>query len=188
MAEIKGSTLQIGKKTFLRIHGEEMFEKVMALLDEQDRAVFTGPIWSNSWYPLDVYVHWSKTILSAIYNNDEEANLKQLVYPSVEDQFNLVYRAFLFLGSPETVVRQMKRITGVYFRGVTVESEMIAPNSARLRFTGFRQQDRIIEMSIRGWWDKMLEAMRVKDPRFEVVTSVGEGKGYGEYVVSWEKA
>lgn len=186
MVEIKGTTLVIGKKVFLRIHGEEIFEKVVGLLNEQEQAVFRGPIWAVQWYPLDYYIHWAEAIIKEIYKGDEEANLKHLVYPSVEEQFNLVYRAFLLFSSPESILERQVSITGTYFRGVTVEVEMIGSGRALLTYTGFKKQDRVIEISIRGWWEKVLEAARAKNYSFQIQTSIGEGKGYSEYIVAWE--
>lgn len=186
MVEIKGTTLDIGKKMVLRIYGEETFEKVVALLNDQERALFMGPIWAVQWYPLDYYIHWSEAILSVIHDGDEEANLKELIYPSIEEQFNLVYRGFLLFSSPESILNRMASITGAYFRGVTVEVKMVGNGRALLTFTGFRKEDRVIEISIRGWWEKVLEAARVKNFSFKIQTSVGEGLGYGEYIITWE--
>jgi hypothetical protein len=185
MVEIKGTTLQIGKTMFLKIYGEESFAQVVSLLSPEEQQVLNSPIWSVQWYPLDYYTHWCEVVLQEVFHGDEQAHLEQLIYPAIEEQFNLVYRAFLLLSSPESVLRQLARITGAYFRGVSVEVEMLGPGSAMLTFTGFQKQDRIIELSIRGWWQKVLETARVKHAAFEIQTSVGEGQGYGQYVISW---
>lgn len=185
MVEIKGTTLQIGKEVFLKIYGAETFAQLVGLLSPEEQEVFNGPIWPVQWYPLDCYTHWSEVILRELFHGDEQAHLEQLIYPSIEEQFNLVYRAFLLFSSPETVLKQLARISGTYFRGVTVKVEMLGPGRALLTFSGFQKQDRIIELSIRGWWEKVLEAARVKNAAFEIQTSIGEGKGYGQYIVSW---
>jgi len=186
MLEIKGTTMEIGKRTFVRIYGEETYRRVISLLSPEEQAAFSGPIWASKWYPLDYYVHWTEVILREVFKNDQEAQLRELVGPAIEDQFNIVYRAFLLLGPPETILKQMARITASYFRGVSVEVKTIGSGSAQLTFTGFRARDRAIEISIRGWWEKVLEASRARNVHFEVKTSIGEGKGYGEYVISWE--
>ncbi len=187
MAEIKGSTLDIGKKMILKIYGEESFQRVVALLSQEEQAALTGPVWSSQWYPLDYYVHLSEAILKELYRGDEDAHLRELIYPSMEEQFNLIYRAFLSLGSPEALVGQMARITGTYFRGVSAQVQIVGPGEALVTYSGFGKGDRILEISFRGWWEKALEAMRVRSYSFEVKTSIGEGKGYGEYIVRWER-
>jgi hypothetical protein len=185
MVEIKGTTLQVGKNMFLTIYGEETFARVVSLLSPAEQEVLNSPIWSVQWYPLDYYIHWCEAVLQEVFHGDEQAHLEQLIYPAIEAQFNLVYRAFLLFSSPESVLRQMVRITGAYFRGVTVGVEMLGPGRALLTFAGFQKRDRIIEISIRGWWEKVLETARVKNAAFEIQTSVGEGKGYGQYVIRW---
>jgi hypothetical protein len=58
MVSIKGTAVL---ETFSQIKnraGEDAFQKILALLDDETRNVFKGQVFSPSWYPLDQFVRF----------------------------------------------------------------------------------------------------------------------------------
>lgn len=185
MVKIKGAILAVGKEAFMEVHGQEKYKQIINFLDKKERDVFLGQFWPAQWYPLDNYIHLSEVIIQEIYHGDEEADLRELVYHSMEKQFSLVYKAFLTFSTPEMIFKQIPKITNMYFQGVDVEVKMLEKCRALVIYKGFRKEDRVIEISIRAWWEKVLEAAHAKNVAFEIQTSIAEDKGFSEYMIAW---
>ncbi len=186
MVEIKGLSLNISKKIILTQYGEERFREVIEMLSEQEREVMSGPIWPVGWYPMDLFAHWAAALQKVIFKEDKEGQLKQLVYPTIDEQLKSFYGAHLMFASPEDMLRQVASITGTYFRGVTVEATMLRPGSALVTYTGFEKHHRAIEVSLKVWWQRVLETVAAKSFRFEIVTSIAAGQGCGIYRITWD--
>jgi hypothetical protein len=186
MVKIKGTPLQTSKDLALETHGEEMLNRLISLLNEEDRKIFSGKILSSAWYPLDAYVHWLEVSLTELCKNNEAA-FDRRIQAGVEHQFRGVYRAFLYLGSAENVLKRLSNINSTYFQGITTDIAVIEKGKVLLTYKGLERRHKIFEMTIRAWWEKVLELMGAKDRVCEIRTSISEGKGYTEFILRWKK-
>ena len=186
MVNIKGSAFLTSMNLARQTHGEAGLKAVLDSLSEEDRRVLKSVLCSE-WYPLDVYVNMLKAELNEFCGGSESAFVEQRVYLGVEQQVKTIYRVFLRFGSPEDILARLHNINKQYLQNVSTEIQNLDTRKFLLVYRGFEKQHRIFELILKGWWIKILQLIGKHDVRFDIQTSISEGKGYSEYILSWQQ-
>lgn len=185
MVTIKGvnlsSTLNYNKEMF----GEELQNKLIAQLSSEDQQVLTKAILDAEWYPLDVFVRYLNVMTKDILKGSGES-LQKGTEAVIEMQFKGIYKALLMLGSPEAFVERINTITGRYYQGINIKTEMLDKKKVKATYEGFEKSHRLYEYTILGWWKKAMEMLGAKNVKVELLTSLADGKGHFELTASWE--
>jgi len=185
MVEIKGSVVGDSVKIIKSRYGEKAYETVLGLLKPETRAVFdTGSLVPMNWYSLDAFVEFLEMDLKVTSKGDEQELIKRSE-ALIEQQLSTIYKVFIKLGSPDFVLSRIATINQTYFRGVGVEISFPCPGSAVVKLTGFSKQQRLIGLSIIGFYRKALDVSGAKDIKAAYTTSIEEDKGYCELALSW---
>ena len=186
MVSIKGTILLTSRELARHTHDEAGLNKVLNTLDEQDRKIVTTAI-ANGWYPMDTYAHWLHGEINELCGGDEKVFMEQRVKTGVEKQFKGIYKVFLHLGSPEKVLQRLSYINNQYFKGISTKVTVIEKGKVLLTYTGLEKHHAVFELIIKGWWEGILQLIGAKDINFTIKTSVDEGKGHSEFILSWKK-
>jgi len=81
---------------------------------------------------------------------------------------------------------RLSNINKQYFQGVSTEVRKIDENKFLLIYQGFEARHRVFDLLLKGWWIKILELIGKKVVHFQVQTSIGAGKEYSEFIISWQ--
>lgn len=184
MVQIKGSAIQETINQVKRRAGEEAFQKILALLDEETRNVLKAEIYSSSWYSLDFFTRFLEEEIRVLAEGKEEM-VTRGSEAVIERQLRGIYKAFVKLGSPEFVIKRIAAVHETYFQGVPIEVTLLGNRQAMIRYTGFEKQHRIMGFAIIGFFKKALEISGAKDAVIQFATPIEEGKGYSELSISW---
>jgi len=184
MVQIKGSAV---KETIDQIKtraGEDAFQKVLSLLNEETRNAFKGEVYSSTWYPLDFFTHFLEVEIRVLANGNEEMVTRGAEAVN-ERQLRGIYKAFVKAGSPEFIIERIAAVHATYFQGVPVEVKILGNGKALIKYTGFEKQHRIMGFAIIGFFKKALEMSGAKDVDIHFATLIEEGKGFAELSISW---
>jgi hypothetical protein len=184
MVQIKGSAIQETINQIKRRSGEDAFQKILALLDEETRNVFKGEIYSSSWYSLDFFTHFLELEIHVLADGNEEM-VTRGSEAVIERQLRGIYKAFVKLGSPEFVIKRIAAVHATYFQGVPIEVNLLGNGKALIKYTGFERQHRIMGFAIIGFFKKALEISGAKDVVIHFSTPIEDGKGYSELSIHW---
>jgi hypothetical protein len=184
MVQIKGTAVLDTIRLVKERAGENGYNKVVGLLDEETRKVFVGEVFSSSWYPLDAFTHFLEVEIRESANGNTDVLIKGSE-AVIERQLRGIYKVFVKLGSPEFVLKRIAAVHATYFNGVDVKVEMMGPGSATIRYTGYEKQHRIIGFAIIGFFRKALEISGAKNVKAGFATPIEAGKGYAELAISW---
>jgi hypothetical protein len=184
MVQIKGSAI---KETINQIKsraGEDAFQKILGLLDEESRKICQGEIYSSSWYPLDLFTHFLEVEIKVLADGKEEM-VTRGSEAVIERQLRGIYKAFVKLGSPEFVIKRIAAVHATYFQGVPIEVHLQGSGRALVRYTGFTRQHRIMGFAIIGFFKKALEISGAKDVVLYFTIPIEDGKSYSELSIAW---
>ena len=184
MVEVKGSVIVDTIDAIKGKFGDEVYNRILNNLNENDRKIFGNLVLDLGWYNLDGFVRLLEQDVSVTLNGDE----KLLIARSealFEKQLKGIYRFFIKLGSAEFVIKNLSLVHKTYFRGVSIDVKMESSNRAAVRYTGFEKQHRIIGFSIIGFFKKALEMSGAKDVNPHYTTPIEENKGYCDLVITW---
>jgi len=184
MVQIKGSSVQETLDQIKRRAGDEAFHKILELLDAEARKVFEGEIFASNWYSLDAFTRFLEAEIKVLANGNEEM-ITRGSEAITERQLRGIYKAFVKLGSPEFVIKRVAAVHATYFQGVAIDVQTPAPGIAKVSYTGFQKQHRIIGFGIIGFFRKALEISGAKDVACRFAVPIEEGKGLAELSITW---
>jgi hypothetical protein len=184
MVQIKGSAILETVNQIKSRSGEDALQRILALLDEETRSVFTAKIQSSSWYSLDLFTRFLELEIRVLAGGKEEM-VTRGSEAVIERQLRGIYKAFVKLGSPEFVIKRIAAVHATYFQGVPIEVQMAGKGKAMIKYVGFEPQHRIMGFAIIGFFKKALEISGAKDVIIYFATPIEEGKGYAELSISW---
>jgi hypothetical protein len=185
MVEVKGSVVGDSIKTIKALYGEHTYNDVLNLLRPETRAVFDrGSVMPMDWYSLNAFIEFLEADLKVTSHGDE----RELIRRSedlIGKQLTGIYKVFVKLGSPSFVLSRLAAVNQTYFRGVAIEISFPNPRNAIVRLTGFAKEHRLMGFCLIGFYRKALDVSGAKNIEVEFSTSIEEGKGYCELVLSW---
>ncbi len=175
------SSLQYARET----HGEDGLRRALDALAEGDRQTISTAL-ASSWYPLDAYVSWLAVERRVLCGGDAGALAKR-IHVGVEQQLTGLYRAFVRQGSPETLFERLNRISGQYLQGIDAEVGPVTDGKTTLTYRGFEARHQPYEDVMVIWWKEALGLSGARDVVARILTSIGEGKGYGVLELNWSR-
>ena len=184
MVQIKGATIKEAVTQIKTRAGDQAFQKILGLLDEDTRKMFEGEIIASTWYPLDNYARFLEVEVRVLANGREEVITRGAEVAN-ERSLRGIYKAFVKVGSPEYVMERIAAVHTTYFQGVSVDVQLPEPRKALIKYTGFEKQHRIMGFAIIGFFKKALEISGAKDVVIHFSTPIEDGKGYSELSISW---
>jgi hypothetical protein len=184
MVQIKGSAIQETINQVKHRSGEDALERILGLLDEDARKVFSNQISTSSWYPLDFFARFLEVEIKVLAAGNEEM-VTRGSEAVIERQLRGIYKAFVKLGSPEFVIKRIAAVHATYFDGVPIEVEMPAPRSASVRYRGFQKQHRIMGFAIIGFFKKALEISGAKNVTTRFTVPIEAGQEFAELSITW---
>lgn len=184
MVQIKGSAIQETINQIKTRSGEDAFQKILGLLDQETRKICEGEIFASSWYSLDLFTRFLEIEIRVLAGGNEEM-VTRGSEAVIERQLRGIYKAFVKLGSPEFVIKRIAAVHATYFQGVPIDVQLQGQGKALVKYTGFEKQHRIMGFAIIGFFKKALEISGAKDVVIYFATPIEEGKGYSELSIAW---
>jgi hypothetical protein len=184
MVGIKGSAVRDTLSMVQERLGDQGYRRILDLLDEETRRVICETrILPTAWIPLDQFVSFLKAEVTILYDGDAES----LVAASerlIERHLHGIYRLFIRLSRPESIIEKIAAIHVTYFNGVQIERKL-EKNSGTIRYTGFEKQHRLMEFAIRGFYQKALQLCGAKQVKTEFTTHIDDNAGFAELALTW---
>jgi hypothetical protein len=103
----------------------------------------------------------------------------------IESQLRGIYRIFVKLGSPGSVVKRIASVHQTYFDGSQIIADMDGDSRATIKYIGFKVRHRILEYTIIGFYRKALEISGAKKVDVHFSVPMSDDKDYSEVTVTW---
>jgi hypothetical protein len=182
--EIKGSAVKSIGEYVEKRHAHKLNEWIESL-PEESKKIFTNPIDSTNWYPIDsAAIIPTQKIGTLIFDSTEEGAWELGRY-SAETALHGIYKVFVRVLSPAHLIQRASRIFTTFYRPSEIEVIEPSGRSVTLHITEFGAPHVIIEKRIGGWIEKALEITRCKDIKIDIPKSMAKGDPVTEYRISW---
>jgi len=180
---IKGTSVLDAVEAARKREGDQRLAQIVESLLPPFRHMFENRIVPTSYYSLDAFV----AFLEAGFRlgGDDERILIRRTEAVAERQLTGLYRVFIKLGSPEFVVRRITTIHQTFFTGIGISVEL-EPGDARIRYTGFRKQHRLMEYVLIGFYQKALQICGARGVLAQMSVPMAAGREFCELHVSWQ--
>ena len=178
----------VGIRSFLRaleeVHGGATIELTLERADAECAAsIREGRVLPPGWYPIECLRSLHAAAQEATGAGPELS--RRLGNAAMRADFRGVYRIFLVVLSPESLVSKSARVFSTYYtRGAMHVSEK-ARGFVRVSFADCVGFDRNLWSDVVGSSEAGLELCGAKDIRFETLRGGGDGDDFFEIEVRW---
>lgn len=165
--KIKGTAV----KTILEYLKEvkpELKNQWFESLPEASKNIFSNPIIASSWYEIDDAMIIPTKKLSELLNLTHEETAWKLGRFSSKKLLKGVYKIFLRVSSPIFVLERAKNVMSAHYNPGGIEVIGKQKNSAIMKFTDFKENERIAIYRIAGWIEKTIETTGFKNIKVEI--------------------
>lgn len=157
-ARIKGASLRPSFEYVESQIGAEAWQARLKTLSGDALVGCTRPL-SSSWYPLECAQFIWDALVDEKFGGDARAaepGLREVGRIVAEANLSTIYRAFLMLARPETIIRMLPRMWTTYFDGIEAVSEMVGPQRGHCTVRGLGSL-RMLGPVASGWLSLALE-------------------------------
>jgi hypothetical protein len=121
--QIKGAGIRAALEWFRSRHGEAAYEQLLNGLSGDQRMLVRSML-PSLWYPSSLLVQLYQVLASQVTSGRDSAGkfFWELNRNVAEQNLSTVYRAMLFVMSPDRLFDMLPRMWSMYFRGIKVEN------------------------------------------------------------------
>lgn len=182
VVQVKGSTIRAAVTAYREWYPEEC-EKVLKLLDPETREIIveTQP---NQWAPMEAFIRYLQAQVDVTGVDADALHTYRSEFVCAQ-QFRGLYKAFIKLASPESLLKRLPVLQETFFRGTSVEAKVVEKGKAVFWYKGFEKGHRLIEPIMVGFFRKLLQLNGARDPTAVFTLSIGAGQEHAELVLTW---
>ena len=166
--------------------GEGGFNRWINALTPEARKVYQASVLASVWYPLrESLIEPLRKMCDLFYAGDLKGAHEAGRF-SADYSLKGIYKIFVKLGSPESMVRRAGSILPMYY----TPSEMKVVESRKgqgiVQIIKFQDMDQVLESRIAGWMERALEVSGGKHLNIKITRSLTNGDSVSEFLATWE--
>ena len=181
-AKVKGSIVR-SRLDVLRARG--VFDEVMALLPDADRAVWTGMVLAVSWYSSDMSQRLDAATAKVLGGNDPRKAYLEMGRASADANLASVHKAYVRAGNPHHLLSCAPAIYKQYYDTGHRTYEQLSPTSGVLRTFNAENVTANDCLTVVGWHERAIELCGGADVRVRETLCRARGDAHCEYACSW---
>ena len=167
--KVKGTGL-ISTRTYMKKQFSNEYDSWLSKLPEVSKGYYSEVIPTTEWFPIkDAYYFPLKAIADMFFAGDMKAAGLDIGRFSADYGLKGVYKVFLMIASPKSLMRAAKRIIALYYKGVTVEIYDIQKKSLVLEATQVCEGNKEMDYRTIGWCVRALELANCKNVNYEII-------------------
>ena len=181
-ANVKGSIVR-SRLDLLRSKG--VFDDVMALLPEADRAVWSGLVLATSWYSFEMSQRLDVATAKVLGRGDARKAFLAMGRASADANLAGVHKAYVRQGNPHHLLSCAPQIYKQYYDKGHRTYEALGPTSGVLRTFDAENVTASDCLTVVGWYERAIELCGGTDVRVHEALCRARGDDHCEYVCSW---
>ncbi len=184
--QVKGTGL-ITTRDFVKTNFKNDFTKWLYSLPGSSQELYTGPIDSTKWFPMqDGYIIPVDKVVELFYNGDVRKGGEELGRFSANKALTGVYRTFMVMASPMFLMKRASKIFSTFYNPSQINVFENGKKEIFMQITEFPQSSPAVEYRIAGWCAKALEMSKCNDVTFELSKSLSKNDKMTEIIYRWK--
>lgn len=184
--EVKGTAV-IAIRDYVKKNHPEEFDSWVNSLSSEAKEIFTNPIDSTKWYPVE---HGAKEPTEKIgqhfFNGDLEEGAWNAGRYSAEKALTGIYKIFVKATSPQYIIKRASRVFATYYRPCEIHVIDTPENGVIVEMTKLSHRYDAVERRILGWMEMALELSGCREVNIvnELIREEADGKVV-KFDMSW---
>lgn len=184
MGKIKGTGYKSDTQFVKSKYGEDVFQAILASLSPEDRKVISGPILAHEWYPADAIDRFRRAVVQH-FGDTQMKVMVDMGRFSADFGLSGIYRVFISLASPMTIIKKSNILWPKYFNTGSVVVTKQGDTTVNIKIMGWEDGSETICALLRGYYGRAIEISGGKDPEVVELSCVARGAPYCEWRVGW---
>lgn len=165
--EVKGTGL-ISTRTYVKEKHPERYNDWFNTLPSDCQLLYSGVISSSDWFDVEKYYYTPlKAIANMFFGGNEQKTAIEVGKFSADFGLKGVYKVFLLVASPQSLMKAAKRIISMYYRPVDAEISEVNKKSIILTTTKLHKSSEMLDYRTIGWCIKALELVNCKNVTYQ---------------------
>jgi hypothetical protein len=167
--QVKGTGL-ISTRTFVKDKHASQYSAWLNALPADINRAFSEVIQTSQWYDVEKFYYQPLKVVSQImYQGDDKKAAFAAGQFSADYGLKGVYKVFLMIATPQSLMKAAKRIIALYYQPVSVELDEIQKKSLVLSTTKLQKNSDLLDYRTIGWCVRALELANCKNVQHEKV-------------------
>ena len=168
--EVKGTGI-LATRSFVETQFADQYQYFIHELPIESKKIYTDVIKTSQWYSIeDAYYYPVKTIANMFFNGDEKKAGDALGRYSADYALNGIYKVFLMIASPQSLMKAAKRIISLYYKPIHVEISDVTKKSLVLSTSKMPVPSPILDYRVAAWCQRSLELAHCDNVKYEFIT------------------
>jgi hypothetical protein len=181
-ANVKGSIVR-SRLDLLR--NKRLFDDVMALLPEADRAVWTGLVLATAWYSFEMSQRLDEATAKVLGRGDARKAYLEMGRASAESNLTGVHKAYVRRGNPHHLLACAPQIYKQYYDKGHRTYDRVSATSGVLKTFDAENVTANDCLTVIGWYERAIELCGGADVKIRESLCRARGDDHCEYVCSW---
>ena len=182
--KIKGNILKSRIGFVKGRFGAEGWDRVVAVLPEEDRKSLNGIVTNSAWYPFDLGRRLDDAIVATVGKGSRTV-FEELGRASAKENLNGVHKSLLTTGDPEAFLRKAQMIYSFYYDVGSRTYESTGPTSGVITTRDAETYSEADCATVIGWYKEALAMCGARDVVIRESSCRGRGDDACRYEVSW---
>ena len=182
--EVKGTAVKTIPEFVAKKFPNE-FDAWLESLPVESRQFMTDRISMTNWYPLEsALIIPTRKVGETFFKDIQKGAYEMGVYSS-EQAIKGIYKMLVLVSSPSFIVNRTSSIISNYYRPCKMDITKRSKEMAIISMLEFPTPDIAVDYRIFGWIKNTIEVSKFKNPKVEILKSMGKGDATTEYLIQW---
>jgi hypothetical protein len=182
--EVKGTAVKTIPEFVAKKFPNE-FDAWLESLPVESRQFMTDRISMTNWYPLESALVTPTRKVGEMFFKDIQKGAYEMGVYSSEQAIKGIYKMLVLVSSPSFIVNRTSSIISNYYRPCKMDITKRSKEMAIISMLEFPTPDIAVDYRIFGWIKNTIEVSKFKNPKVEILKSMGKGDKVTEYLIQW---
>ncbi|HPR64163.1 MAG TPA: 4-vinyl reductase [Thermoanaerobaculia bacterium] len=185
MGKIKGVGYKVEQQFVRDRYGEEVLQKILTTMTEEDRKALAGIILVSNWYPQGPLERFRQAV-AAHFEDRNLAVIEEMGKFSAQYALTGIYRVFLAIVSPAYVIKKVGHLYQKYFDNGKAYAIEHGPKDMRVVIEDWEDSSPTLCAMMKGYFEKALELAGARNVTISKISCVHRGDPKCEFRGTWE--
>jgi hypothetical protein len=154
-------------------------------LPQESKAIMSSRISLTNWYPLEPSIILPTRKVGEMFYKDISKGAYELGVFSSEQAIKGIYKMLVMVSSPSFIVNRTSSIMSNYYRPCVMDITKRAKDMAIVSIIEFPTPDITVDYRIFGWIKNTINFSKFKNPKVEILKSMGKGDDSTDFLIQW---
>jgi hypothetical protein len=184
--QVKGTSI-ITTRDFVKVTFPAKYNDWLKSLPADSKKLYEGSVKVSDWYDIKAaYIIPMDKIVEQFYNFNIQKAGEDLGKFSAKVALTGVYKVFLFVATPQYLMKRASRMVETFYIPSEVEVAETASKTAVMKIKKFDGITKVLEYRFAGWCVKALELCNCKNITYKITSHISSGQSNTAIEFKWE--